>query len=75
MDKNKLEKILDEIRPALQAHGGDIELIDFNKKEKIVKVKLIGGCASCPMAALTLREVVEQAIKEKIPEIKKVEAA
>lgn len=74
MDRTDIEKILNEIRPVLQSHGGNIELVEFNKEKGIVKVKLVGGCASCPMAEITLRSLVEQTIKEKLPEIKKVEA-
>jgi Fe-S cluster biogenesis protein NfuA len=70
----KIEKILDDIRPGLQSHGGDIELVEFDSTNGIVKVKLTGGCTHCPMAELTLKNVVEQSIKDKLPEIKKVEA-
>ncbi|MGC9049224.1 MAG: NifU family protein [Patescibacteria group bacterium] len=72
--KENIEKILDEIRPVLQSHGGDIQLVEFDEKNRIVKVKLVGGCASCPMAEITLKDLIEQTIKEKIPEIQKIEA-
>lgn len=74
LDKEQIEKILNEIRPALQSHGGNVELVEFNQKEGAVKVKLTGGCASCPMAEITLKNVIEQTVKEKLPGIKKVEA-
>lgn len=74
MNQVDLEKILDEIRPVLQSHGGNIELVELNTEKGIIKVKLTGGCASCPMAEITLRDLVEQTIKDKLPEVKKVEA-
>ena len=70
--KEKVEKILDEVRPGLQADGGDVELIDVTGNG-IVKVKLTGACAGCPMSTLTLKMAIEQRLKEKIPEVKAVE--
>lgn len=70
--KEKVEKALGEIRPHLQADGGDIELIDV--KEGVVTVKLTGACGSCPMSAMTLKNGVEKTLKEKIPEIVRVES-
>jgi len=72
--KEKIEEALNEIRPMLQADGGDIELIDWLEPEKIVKVRLTGGCAHCPMAQITLKNFVEKSLKNKLPEIKQVEA-
>ena len=70
--KAEVEKVLDEIRPQLQADGGNIELVDV--EEGVVKVKLKGSCASCPMAQMTLKMGVERYLKNKIPRIQKVEA-
>ncbi len=70
--KDKVEKVLEEIRPGLQADGGDVELVDVTE-EGIVKVKLTGACAGCPMSTLTLKMAIEKKIKERIPEIKTVE--
>ncbi|MCX6740989.1 MAG: NifU family protein [Candidatus Parcubacteria bacterium] len=72
--KEKIEEALGEIRPILQADGGDIELIDWLEKEGTVKVRLTGGCAHCPMAQITLKNFVEKTLKNKLPEIKQVEA-
>ena len=75
MDKtviNKVEKVLEEIRPNLQADGGDIELVAV--ENDVVKVRLKGACAGCPMSAMTLQWGVEQVLKKKIPEITRVEA-
>jgi len=70
--REKVEKAIDEIRPFLQADGGNIELIDV--QEGIVKVKLVGACGSCPMSQLTLKRGVEARLKERIPEVKEVVA-
>lgn len=70
--KEKIEKALDEIRPALQADGGDVELVEV--KDGIVKVRLKGACGGCPMSSMTLSMGVERAIKRAVPEVKKVEA-
>ncbi len=68
--REKVEKAINEIRPFLQADGGNIELIDV--QEGIVKVKLVGACGSCPMSQLTLKRGVEARLKERIPEVKEV---
>ena len=68
--REKVEEALAQIRPALQADGGDVELIDVN--EGVVKLKLKGACGGCPMATMTLQYGIERVLKEKIPEIKEV---
>jgi Fe-S cluster biogenesis protein NfuA len=68
--REKVEKAIAEIRPFLQADGGNIELVDV--QEGIVKVKLVGACGSCPMSQLTLKRGVEARLKAKIPEVKEV---
>ena len=70
--KDKVEKALKELRPNLQADGGDIELLGV--ENGIVKVKMKGACAGCPMSTMTLQWGVENFLKKKIPEIVKVEA-
>jgi len=70
--KEKIQKVIDTIRPALQNDGGDIVLVDVVGDE--VHVKLTGACVGCPMSAFTLARVVEQRIKEQVPEVKKVVA-
>jgi len=69
--KEKVQKIIDEIRPALQADGGNIELIEVGE-DGVVKVRLMGACGSCPMSQLTLNRGVEARLKAKIPEVKEV---
>jgi len=70
--KEKVEKTLEKIRTFLQQDGGDIELIDV--KDGVVKVKLTGACGCCPMSSMTLKNGVERALKEEIPEIVRVDA-
>ncbi len=68
--KGKVEAVLAQVRPALQSDGGDVELVDVN--EGVVKLKLKGACAGCPMATMTLRNGIERVLKEQIPEVKEV---
>jgi len=69
--KKDVEKIIKNIRGALQADGGDIELIDVTD-DGVVKVSLKGACAHCPMSTLTLKNFVEKSLKNEIPGIKEV---
>lgn len=70
--EKRVKAALEEIKPRIQADGGDIELVAIEKDT--VKVRLQGACAGCPMAALTLKQGVERLIKAKVPEIRSVEA-
>ena len=70
--EKKVQKALDEIRPNIQADGGDIELVAVEKG--VVKVRLHGHCVGCPMSAMTLKQGVEAHLKKRVPEIVKVEA-
>jgi Fe-S cluster biogenesis protein NfuA len=70
--KSKVQEVLNGIRPALQADGGDVELVDV--QDGVVKVKLQGACAGCPMSQMTLQMGISKVLTEKIPEVKKVEA-
>lgn len=71
--RKKVEEALAEVRPYLQADGGDVELIDIDDVGKIVKVRLVGACGGCPSAAMTLKSGVENTIKKYAPEIRGVE--
>ena len=71
--KEKVEKVLNEIRPMLQRDGGDVELVGV--ENGIVKVRLQGACAGCPMSQMTLRNGIERVLMDKIPEVKAVEPA
>ncbi|MFC2008800.1 NifU family protein [Chloroflexota bacterium] len=68
--KDQVEAALNDIRPALQADGGDVELVEV--EDGVVKVRLTGACGSCPMATMTLKFGVEKILKERIPEVKEV---
>lgn len=70
--KDRVQKAIEELRPQLQADGGDIELVGFEKG--IVKVKMKGACVGCPMSAMTIQWGVENFLRKKIPEVVKVEA-
>ena len=72
--KEKVEAVLAQIRPALQADGGDVELVDVSESEGVVRLKLKGACSGCPMATMTLRHGIERLLKEQIPGVKEVVA-
>ncbi|MGW8312892.1 MAG: NifU family protein [Desulfuromonadales bacterium] len=69
--KENVQKVLDLIRPALQADGGDVELVDVTD-DGIVSVKLTGACGSCPMSTMTLKMGIERTLRDKVPEVKEV---
>jgi len=68
--KEKVAEVLNKIRPSLQADGGDVELVDV--EDGIVKVKLTGACAGCPMSQMTLKMGIERLLKKEIPEVSEV---
>ena len=70
--REKIEAALNKIRPALQADGGDVELVDVTK-DGVVKVRLMGACAGCPMSTMTLAFGIERELKKKVPGVKRVE--
>lgn len=69
--KAEVEKVLEMVRPGLQADGGDVELVEVTD-DGIVKVRLKGACGSCPMSTMTLKMGIERAVKEKVPGVKEV---
>jgi Fe-S cluster biogenesis protein NfuA len=72
MTKDKVQVVLNKIRPSLQADGGDVELVDV--KEGKVSVKLTGACGHCPMSTMTLKMGIERILKKEVPEVKEVVA-
>jgi Fe-S cluster biogenesis protein NfuA len=72
--KEKVEKVIEKIRPMLKADGGDVELIEVGE-DGVVKVRLQGACAGCPMSQMTLKNGIEKLLKQEIPEVKSVESA
>lgn len=73
--KEKVQKVINKIKPMLEADGGSIELIGVDEKKGIVKVRLIGSCGACPFSMMTLKNLVEKTIKEEVPEVKEVISA
>ena len=71
--KEKVESALNKIRPSLQADGGDVELVEV-APDGVVKVKLTGACAGCPMSQMTLKMGIEKLLKQEVPEVKEVVA-
>jgi Fe-S cluster biogenesis protein NfuA len=69
--KEQVEAALNKIRPALNADGGDVKLIDVSD-DGVVKVQLTGACSGCPMSQMTLKMGVEKVLKQEIPEVKEV---
>ena len=73
MLRDKVAEILEEVRPSLQADGGDVELVDV-EDSGLVKVRLQGACHGCPCAQMTLKQGIERYLKEQIPEVAAVES-
>lgn len=70
--EDKVKAAIEKIRPALQRDGGDIEFVGI--EGNVVKVRLKGACSGCPMSQMTLKSVVEQTIKQEVPEVERVES-
>lgn len=70
--REQVAEAINKIRPMLQRDGGDVELVDV--EEGIVKVRLQGACAGCPMSQMTIKNGIERLLKEEIPEVKSVES-
>ena len=70
----EVKAVLEQIRPALQADGGDVELVEVSD-EGVVKVRLVGACGHCPMSTMTLKMGIERTLKDKVPGVKEVIAA
>jgi len=67
----EVKKVLEMIRPALQADGGDVELVEVGD-DGVVKVRLVGACGHCPMSTMTLKMGIEKTLKDKVPGVKEV---
>lgn len=70
---DQIEKALDNIRPYLEADGGNVKVLNVSD-DMVVQLELLGSCSSCPMSTMTLKAGVEEAIKRAVPDIKAVEA-
>jgi len=71
--KQRVEQVLEKVRPYLQADGGDVELVNVTD-DGIVEVRLVGACGHCAMSVMTLRAGIERALMREIPDVKRVEA-
>ena len=69
--KEKIASALDKVRPALQADGGNVELVDVSD-DGVVKVRLTGACGGCPMATVTLKQGIERVLKQEVASVKEV---
>ena len=68
--RQKIEQVLDSIRPALRSDGGDVELIDFDEEDGVVQLRLVGACGTCPVSTMTLRQGIERRLMLAAPEVK-----
>ena len=73
IERSRIEDALNQIRPALQRDGGNVELVDITP-EGVVRVKLVGACGTCPMSILTLKRGIEATLKQRVPEVVSVES-
>lgn len=72
--REKIEEVLETIRPALRSDGGDVELIDYDEADGIVQLRLMGACGSCPVSMLTLKQGIERRIMSVVPEVRGIHA-
>jgi Fe-S cluster biogenesis protein NfuA len=72
--RDKIEEVLDAIRPALRSDGGDVELIDYDEDDGIVQLRLMGACGSCPVSMMTLRQGIERRLMLAVPQVRGVHA-
>ncbi|MEX2526343.1 MAG: NifU family protein [Gemmatimonadota bacterium] len=72
--RTQIEGVLETLRPALQADGGDVEFLGFNESDGVVQLRLMGACESCPISMLTLKEGIEKRLKITVPGVTEVTA-
>jgi Fe-S cluster biogenesis protein NfuA len=70
----RIEEVLDSIRPAIQADGGDVEFLQFDEASGVVQVRLMGACESCPISMMTLKEGIEKRLRNSVPGVLEVTA-
>ena len=68
--RDRIEEVLENIRPALRTDGGDVEFIDFDEEDGVVKLRLMGACGTCPVSTMTLRQGIERRLMLAVPEVK-----
>ena len=69
-----ITRVLDDLRPAIQADGGDVEFVGFDEAEGVVRVRLLGACESCPISMMTLKEGIERRLQAAVPAVREVAA-
>jgi Fe-S cluster biogenesis protein NfuA len=72
--REKIEEVLNTIRPALRSDGGDVEFIDYDEDDGVVQLRLMGACGSCPVSMLTLKQGIERRIMMAVPEVREINA-
>jgi len=72
--REKIEEVLESIRPALRSDGGDVEFIDYDEEDRVVQLRLMGACGSCPVSMMTLKRGIEQRITSVVPEVRAIQA-
>ena len=72
MLEEQIKTALENVRPSLQADGGDVEFVSFSEDDGVVSVKLTGACGGCPMAQMTLKMGIESYLKKEVPEVSSV---
>lgn len=73
-EQERILEVLDEIRPALHADGGDVELIDYDAAEGLVQLRWLGVCGACPISTVTLKQGIEKRIISAVPAVREVTA-
>jgi Fe-S cluster biogenesis protein NfuA len=72
--RERIEEVLDSIRPAIRADGGDVELLEYDESSGVVEVRLMGACESCPISMMTLKEGIEKRLRSSVPGVVEVSA-
>jgi Fe-S cluster biogenesis protein NfuA len=72
--RERIEEVLDSIRPAIRADGGDVELLEFDEVSGVVEVRLMGACESCPISMMPLKEGIEKRLRNSVPGVLEVTA-
>jgi Fe-S cluster biogenesis protein NfuA len=70
--EQQILQVLEQIRPALHADGGDVEFLGFDEEDGVVQLRLMGACESCPISMVTLKEGIERRLRNSLPEVTEV---
>ena len=70
--ETKIRQVLESIRPMIQLDGGDVDFVSYDTEKNVLLVRLSGACQGCPMSEITLKQGIEQMIKDKLPQVKEV---